>query len=205
MYTLVSGFVEPGEDIETAVKREVCEETGVVVESVGEAPVAVDGYAWGVEISTRYRLRDRFFSWLSVNWGESTRNGIAFEYDQPFALNFVTSWTISPHWSLGFRYRYASGLPYTPIDSAIYDGDSDTYIPVAGEMNSERFSDYQKVDLRAERMWSLQDWKLAAYLELWYVPSANNTMYVVHSFDYSQQVFVAGPAFVPLVGLRGEL
>jgi len=179
--------------------------SNVVVEYPGSSPVAVDGTAWGVEFATRYRLRDRFFSWLSINWGESIRDGKAFDYDQPFALNFVTSWTVSPMWSLGFRYRYASGLPYTPIDSAVYDGDSDTYIPVAGALNSERFADYQKIDFRMERTWSLRQWNLAAYLELWYVPSANNTMYVVHSFDYSQQVFVAGPSFVPLVGLRGEL
>lgn len=34
MYSLLAGFVEPGETLETAVKREVAEETGVQVENV---------------------------------------------------------------------------------------------------------------------------------------------------------------------------
>jgi hypothetical protein len=171
----------------------------------GQAPAAVDGRAWGVEFSTRYRLRNRFFTWLSVNLGESLRDGAPFEYDQPFALNFVSSWTLSKDWTLGLRYRYATGLPFTPLAHGVYDGTSNTYIPQSGTTNSERLSDYQKIDFRAERTWRFQRWTLAAYLEAWYVPSKNNSMYVVYSYDYSQRVFAAGPSFVPLVGLRGEL
>ena len=59
----------------------------VLLEAPGEAARGVDGHAWGVEISSRYRLRERFFTWLSINIGESIRDGIAFDYDQPFALN----------------------------------------------------------------------------------------------------------------------
>jgi NAD+ diphosphatase len=35
MYSLLAGFVEPGESMEAAVRREVAEETGVIVGSVG--------------------------------------------------------------------------------------------------------------------------------------------------------------------------
>lgn len=178
---------------------------GMVVETPGEEPVAVDGHAWGVELSSRYRLRERFFTWLSVNLGESIRGGLPFDYDQPFALNFVSSWTVSPEWTLGLRYRYSVGLPYTPVAYGVYDGTQDRYLPVLEEQNSARLSDYQKIDARAERTWRFAQWSLTAYAEIWYVPSANNSMYVVNSYDYSQQVMVAGPSFVPLVGLRGEL
>ena len=177
----------------------------VLLEAPGEAARGVDGHAWGVEISSRYRLRERFFTWLSINIGESIRDGIAFDYDQPFALNFVSSWNLSSKWTAGFRYRYSAGLPYTPIAGGLYDGDTDSYIPLSDETNSGRLPDYQKIDVRVERQWRFSQWSLTAYAEVWYVPSANNSMYVVSSFDYSQQIFVAGPSFVPLVGFRGEL
>jgi hypothetical protein len=177
----------------------------VLLQEAGEAPRAVDGHAWGVEFSSRYRLRERFFTWLSLNVGESVRDGKAFDFDQPFAINFVSSWSFSPKWTAGLRYRYSAGLPYTPISHGLYDGNTDSYLPVADSTNSARLPDYQKVDVRIERAWRFSQWSLAAYLEIWYVPSANNSMYVVSSYDYSQQVFVSGPSFVPLVGLRGEL
>ena len=179
--------------------------SNVLLRAPGEAPRAVEGHAWGVEFSSRYRLRERFFAWFSINLGESIRDGVAFDYDQPFALNFVSSWSFSSKWTAGLRYRYSAGLPYTPISGGLYDGNSDSYLPVLEESNSGRLPDYQKVDARVERKWRFSQWSLAAYLEVWYVPSANNSMYVVSSFDYSQQVFVSGPSFVPLVGFRGEL
>lgn len=179
--------------------------SNVLLRAPGEAPRPVMGHAWGVELSSRYRLRERFFTWLSINLGESVRDGIAFEYDQPFALNFVSSWSFSSKWTAGFRYRYSVGLPYTPISGGLYDGNTDTYSPVAEAAYSGRLPNYQKVDVRVERKWRFSQWSLAAYLEVWYVPSTNNSMYVVSSFDYSQQIFVSGPSFVPLVGFRGEL
>jgi hypothetical protein len=195
----VAGRLEFG--LDAWAKRMV----NVLLEAPGEVPRGVDGQAWGVEISSRYRLRERFFTWLSISLGESTRDGIAFDYDQPFALNFVSSWSLSSKWTVGLRYRYSAGLPYTPIVGGLYDGNTDSYIPLSAETNSSRLPDYQKIDFRAERKWRFSQWSLAAYTEVWYVPSANNSMYVVSSFDYSQQIFVSGPSFVPLVGFRGEL
>jgi hypothetical protein len=178
---------------------------GVVMEAPGQMPQAVDGYAWGVEITTRYRVRERFFSWASLTLGHAERGGADFDYDQPFAVDLVASWDVRPRWNIGVRYRYAKGLPYTPVDDAIYQGATDTYTPVLGPTNSARLANYQKVDVHIERSFVLRSWTLVAYAEAWYVPAQNNEMYVVYSYDFSEQASVRGPTFLPLLGLRADL
>ena len=42
------------------------------------------------------------------------------------------------------------------------------------------------------------------YGELWLVPPRNNEMYVIYSYDYSQQAAVAGPRLLPLGGVRAD-
>jgi len=162
----------------------------------------VDGQALGVELTSRYRMRERFFSSLAVTLGRARRGDAVFAYDQPFALNMLASWDFRRGWNAGFRWRYATGLPYTPVVDASYDGDSDSYLPITGDPYSERLSDYQKFDLHLQRDLSWRTFELSLYFELWWVPAANNTLYAVYSYDYSEQAFVRGPPLVPLLGLR---
>ncbi len=176
----------------------------VLVEDPGAAPVVEDGSAVGVELTSRYRIRERFFSWASLSLGHAERGGIDAPYDQPYAVNLVASWEFAPRWELGARYRYAAGLPYTPIVASTYDGTTDTYLPILGETNSVRMSDYQKVDLHLGHEIPLRRWTLSMYLEAWYVPPGANTLYPVYSYDYSEQALVVGPALVPLIGGRAE-
>lgn len=177
----------------------------IVVETPGEAPRAADGFAWGVELTSRYRLRERFFfgTWIAI--GHAERDGVRFDYDQPYALSLLSSWDFKPGWNAGARYRLAAGLPYTPIEGGIYDGSADAYEPVFGEENSDRMPTYQKVDLHIERRLSFQRWTLVGYAELWWVPKAANVLYPAWSYDYSEQTLVGGLPFLPLVGMRADL
>ncbi len=179
--------------------------TDVVIQDPLESARAVDGMAWGVELTHRYRLKDHFFSWASVTVGRAWREDAAFDFDQPFAVNLVGSWDFRPLWNVGLRYRYGVGLPYTPVEGAVYDGTLDRYDAVLGETNSARLPSYQKVDLHIERTIEARRWSLVAYGELWWVPEKNNVMYLAYSYDWSETATVAGPGLMPLLGLRAEI
>jgi hypothetical protein len=180
-----------------------------VIDALDEDPAevadVVDGRAGGVELTSRYRLRERFFTWASLALGRSFRGDAPADFDQPYAFNFVASWDFAPGWNAGLRYRRSSGLPLTPVQGAVYDGDTDGYRPIYGPENSDRLPDYQKVDLHLERSVALRRWTLVVYGEAWWVPAQNNAMYTVYSYDYTQSATVAGPGFVPLLGARAEL
>lgn len=180
--------------------------SNLIVTDPGEAPRGgVDGFAYGAEIGSRYRMRDLFFASLSLGAGHSERDGRLADYDQPWTVNAVASWTFLPTWNAGLRYRVAEGLPYTPIVDGEYQGTSDTYAPIYGETNGARLPVYMKVDAHLEKTFKVWRGRVTTYMEIWYVPEISNTMYYAWSYDYDHTTEVHGPSFVPLVGVRGEI
>lgn len=174
----------------------------------GPAEVVPRGDAMGVEVLTRYRLREVFFLW---GWVALQRTRLIDEAgaisptngDQRWSGGVVASWDIG-RWNLGARYRFAQGLPFTPIDGAVYDGSRDGWDPIPGPVNSARLPAYQKLDLRVAHRWDLKGWSLQAVLELWYVPPASTQLYPIWNFDFTEQDWVLGPGILPLVGVRAK-
>ncbi|MSP54897.1 MAG: hypothetical protein EXR69_04730 [Myxococcales bacterium] len=182
----------------------------VITAVPGEAPAGDQrSRALGASLSTRYRIRDIFFAWASLDVGQSLLAGasewLPSSVDQPYAINLVASWTFVPTWNIGIRYRLSAGLPYTPISDGVYLATSDTYAPLYGPAMSARMPTYQKVDLHVEKRFELHTFTVTPYLEAWYVPPSSNVMYLAWSYDYDEVTDVHGPGFVPLVGVRGEL
>jgi len=172
-----------------------------------DAPLRVvdAGRVRGIELTTRYRLRETFFFWAFLAVGESTLidGGVErpSDSDQRFAGGLVASAELG-NWTLGARYKVASGLPFTPVETSVYDASADRWRPIVGEPNSDRLPTYHKVDLRLARRWVFRGWALDATAELWYVPPAANQLYPVWNFDFREQAWVAGPGLLPLAGLR---
>ncbi|MCK6504637.1 TonB-dependent receptor [Myxococcota bacterium] len=158
--------------------------------------------ALGLDLVSRYRLRERIFAAASLSLARVREDGHPTPTDQPYAINVLASWDFLPRWNAGLRWRYGAGTPFTPVVGATYDGDTDSYLAQEGEPYGDRMPPYQKVEARVERRWDLRTWNLRAYFELWWVPPGNNTLYPVYSYDYSERAYVVGPPLVPLVGLR---
>jgi hypothetical protein len=173
-------------------------------------PVAVpSGDAYGVEIVTRYRLRGTFFLWGWLAFSRTTLTGedgvrFAADGDQPFTGGIVASWDPSDALNLGLRYRYGSGLPYTPIDGSVYDAGQDAWAGLPGDPNSARLPAYQKVDAHFGYTWAFRRWSLTASAELWVVPKSSAALYPIWSYDYAEQGYVIGPTVLPLLGLRAR-
>ena len=172
-------------------------------------PVAApSGDAWGVELLTRYRLRERFFLWGWLALQRTTLSPeedvvVPADGDQLLSGGLVASLDVG-RWNFGGRYRYASGLPFTPIEGSLYDAGSDLWFPLPGATNSARLPDYHKIDLRAAYTILLRGATLSLVAELWMVPKSSAQLYPTWNYDYSEQGFVIGPTFLPLLGVRAR-
>jgi hypothetical protein len=198
--TAIAGRLELGADAYYIVTEDV------VVEDPGGPPRNADRWSTGVEVVSRYRLRETIFAMASLALGRSETGGVTSDYDQPWAANVAASWDFLPTWNAGLRFRAAEGLPHTPIVDGQYQGASDTYAPISGATNSARLPAYSKVDAHLEKVFPLRgDRSLEVYAELWWVPAGSNTMYLVYSYDFDASAAVHGPEWMPLLGVRAEL
>ncbi|GDX80333.1 collagen-binding protein [Deltaproteobacteria bacterium] len=171
----------------------------------GEPPVGgVSGTAYGLEVESRYRIRNLFFASLALTLAHSEHDDHVSDYDQPWAFNLIGSWSFLPTWNAGLRYRASEGLPYTAVIDGAYQADDDTYTPVYGETNGARLPAFQKIDVHIQKDLRFRTWSLALYSELWFVPPGSNVMYEAWSYDYDAVGEVRGPVFIPLLGARGE-
>jgi hypothetical protein len=180
----------------------------LVIPKTGPVGVAERGRSWGIEFVTRYRLRNVFFlwGWLTVSrsqW-EIDQTWVATTSDQPIAGGLVSSWQVTDRWTLGLRYRTGSGLPYTPVIGSIYDAGHDSWEPVTGDENSERFPHYHRLDFRAATNWSFREWALSLTLDLIVIPPSSTQLYPTWNYNWRQTTWVKGPSLLPLFTLRAD-
>ena len=179
-----------------------------LVEVPGEPiTAAIEGRSVGGEATARYRLRERFFTaaWVGVQQTEvrDDEGWRPADGDQRLAAGWVMSLDVG-RTNLGARYRLASGLPFTPVGTSLYDAGVDQWVPRPARTNSARYPAYHKLDLRVAYTWTLQGWTLTASAEVWLVPKPSAQLYPTWNFDYSEQGWVVGPTVLPLLGLRAR-
>ncbi len=168
------------------------------------------GRIFGLELLVRARLGERFLGWAAYTFQRSYRRDSPesaerlFDFDQPHLLTLVGSVQIGRGWSAGLRFRLVSGSPYTPVVGAIYDARSDVYIPRFGAANSGRRATFHQLDLRIDKVFTFQRWKLSTYLDVQNVYNQRNEEGLSYSFDYRESKPVTGLPILPILGVKGE-
>ena len=165
---------------------------------IGSADVAEDieipnyingaeGSAYGVEFLLNKDLTDKWYGWASLSLSTTDRTNnytgeaVSFEYDKPVLFNVVLNRMIGEKWMLGIKWSYQSGARYTPIvDLSESANFPDVYEPVYGELNSERYPDYHRLDVRADYT-SPKDWGYwKFYIDILNVYNREN----IEGYDY---------------------
>ena len=108
-------------------------------------------------------------------------------------------------WQAGAKFMFASGNPYTPVTGTILRGG--VYYLVDGAINSARYPDYHKIDLRIDKQFILGGWALTAYLDLWNIYNRDNI--VSYSFKADAAGTVTRTArydfgITPIIGITAK-
>jgi hypothetical protein len=185
----------------------------VVGTATGEAPFFTNegrGRIYGMEVSARVEPTGRFFGYLSYTLSRSERSTRGspyqvFDFDQTHILTVSGSYRLGAGWEAGSTLRLVTGNPRTPIIGSSYDLYTGQYSPIYGGINSQRNPMFQRLDLRVEKKWDFEAWKLAAYLDIQNVTNAINPQGRVYNYDYTASQQVRGLPIIPSLGLRGEL
>ncbi len=174
-------------------------------------PYANEGVGSVVGVESIVQLRaDRTTAWLSATVSRSVRTAregddrALFEYDQPVVLTALASHQLPKRWRLGGRARFGSGNPFTPVVNRFYSLDSRTFLPVYGDLDSERLPAFWAVDVRIDKDWVMRNWTLTAYLDVQNTTNNQNAEVMAWTYDYAEEDPITSLPLVPAFGLRGE-
>jgi TonB family protein len=169
-----------------------------------------DGKVAGVETLLRWKPAGRFFGWVAYTLSRSTRhNGPGeperlFEYDQTHILTLLGSYDLGRGWQLGGRFRYVSGNPYTPCLGGVLQAGAGVYACRNGPLLSARMPPFHQLDLRVDKTWKFQSWKLTSYLDVQNVYNRANPEAVGYNYNFTKTRNQSGLPIIPSLGIRGE-
>jgi TonB family protein len=201
----VEGFYKDlGKLVESAPSN--TSESGLDYANVGH------GRSYGGEFLVRYKPEGRFFGWVAYTLSRSERKDSAtnsyqrFEFDQTHILTALGSYKIGRGWQLGARFRYVTGSPYTPYIGGVMDQDAGVYAPLEQQPKyASRLPAFSQLDVRIDKTWDFQSWKLSTYLDVQNAYNRKNTEDISYNYDFSQHQQAQGLPILPVFGIRGEL
>ncbi len=168
------------------------------------------GRVYGLEFLLKHHPTDRFFGWISYTLMKSSRidhpgdDPRLFDFDQTHILTIVASAVLGRGWEAGLRFRLVSGNPITPVNGAVYDADSDIYLPIFGRTNADRLPIFHQLDLRIDKTWDLKALALSVYVDVQNVYNQRNPEGYDYLYDYSQRRYFYGLPLIPSFGFKLE-
>ena len=161
----------------------------------------------GLQAQLKYKFNEwqlvGAYTFLNSRRNEPGKNEYPSEYDQTHNLNLIASYELG-RWNYSARLRYVSGRPYTGVNSAIFDSDSDVYIPIQGSFFAERYDPFFQLDIRFDRKWIYDTWILSAYLDIQNITNNKNIQSISYNFDYTDEVATQALPILPIFGIKGE-
>jgi len=182
-------------------------------EESDEVPYTNDGEGriFGLEVLLRLQPGRDLYGWIAYTFQRSFRTDRPgetrerpFDFDQPHILTLLAGYDLPRGWSVGARFRFVSGNPDTPVVDAVYDSANDVWVPIYGESNSDRLGPFHQLDVRVDKVWTFQSWKLNLYADVQNVYNHGNPEGWIYNHDYSERTTLSGLPILPILGLRGS-
>lgn len=128
-----------------------------------------------------------------------------FSFEQTHVLALVAGVQLGAGWRFGTRLRYATGNPFTPLEPAYFDAGADVWVPrAAAAPLSERSEAFFQLDLRIDKSFLFETWRLDLYLELNNATNRANIESIQYSDDYTRRDDITSLPLTPSLGIRGS-
>ncbi len=139
---------------------------GSAIDELEDVLTQVSGFAYGLETKLMLDPTLRVFGWAAYTLSRSDRRyplggRRSSDWDQRHILNVVLGYRLNHKWSFGTRVHYHTGRPWTaPLDGQS-QSDALTY-----NRNNQRLPAFFQLDVRIERTFTWDKWRLSAYLDV---------------------------------------
>jgi hypothetical protein len=135
-----------------------------------------EGRTYGMEVLVQQKLFKGFYGIASYTLGWSQFKETNGEYapsawDARHIISLTGGKKLGKNWELGARFRFSSGLPFTPFDREttalipIWNANN-TGIPDYSRLNDERGQPFHGLDFRIDKKWFFKRWNLNLFLDV---------------------------------------
>ncbi|HPI37945.1 MAG TPA: TonB-dependent receptor [Ignavibacteriaceae bacterium] len=173
--------------------------------SFGLEPLVSEGkgFSRGVELSVQKKSsRISHYGLFSLTYNETfftPLDGIKRPgaYEQKWILNLSVGYIFNEKWEASFKFRYATGKPYTPFNP---DGTQSL-----ANYFSKRLPELHSLDVRVDRRWNFDGWTLITYIDIQNVYNRDNVS--LYRWDARTKTVDEGSniGILPSIGVSLEL
>ena len=160
------------------------------------------GYARGIDAFLQ-RSHGRVTGWVGYGYMDTRRK----EHDDPrelpslygvrHSLTLVGTYQLRPFTSLGARWGYSSGRPFTPILGGVFNSSTGRWTPVSAENQSGLLPDHKRLDVRLSQLFTLPTMMgvpassvCVMYVEWLNALGTRNVLDYAYSRDYSRRLTI---------------
>jgi outer membrane receptor protein involved in Fe transport len=169
----------------------------------------IQGQASGLETLVRYS-GNRVTGWVSYSFGSSLRReeeGDAWApatYDQPHSIVAVAAVDLGKRWTLGARWRFASGFSVDARDEVEAYDVLTQQTEVLRPGLTGRTEPYHALDLKISKVAQYKHWRLEYYLDVQNVYNRRVAEPVISGVweAYGEQTYGYGLPVLPILGIE---
>ncbi|MFO7445746.1 MAG: TonB-dependent receptor [Ignavibacteriaceae bacterium] len=128
------------------------------------------GYSKGIDIMFHQKMTDSYYGILSYSYSKTENKALdnilrPGAFDNRNVLNIVLGYQFSKEDELSLKFKYAGGRPYTPFEmnKSIETGEG---VLDLNRINTERYDDYQRLDLRYDERFFFKWGTLTTYISI---------------------------------------
>jgi outer membrane receptor protein involved in Fe transport len=167
------------------------------------------GHARGFEVFVQRRSVNKLSGWVSYSYGVAryrdafTNLSFDGDYDQRHTFNMYGTYRLRPSLNLSAKFRYGSNFPI----AGFLRFDERMRLVLSGDRNEVRIPAYSRLDVRANKAFNFDRWKLTVYAEALNVFDHENVRYTSEVDTVNGRVSVERDSmfpFLPIAGLRVE-
>jgi len=145
---------------------------------VGDEPVVSSGKgrAYGIELQYRRKVIDNINMLFTYTFVRSEFSGLDGNYipsawDARHIINVLGSKNFRRNWTLGLKWKFSGGAPYTPYDEytsslvQAWDAQGRPYLDYEA-YNTLRFKPFHQLDIRVDKEYFFDKWSLTLYMDI---------------------------------------
>jgi len=177
---------------------------GPVLAAPGRLQNNLRGHARGVEIFIQRRSVNKLSGWVSYSYGvaryREAATNLSFDgdYDQRHTFNAYATYRLRPSFNLSAKFRYGSNFPI--VGFLRFDG---TRLVLSDQRNQVRMPAYSRLDVRANKSFNFDRWKLTLYAEVLNVLSRENIRYTTQADIINGRLSINRDSMFPMLPIAG--